>query len=73
MSTMLPDDNDSARCWCGGQTEKSTHELYGRCKNCGTLVLKKAYTAEDLKKFYGMDHTGTNTRSKKPYSLSSRG
>lgn len=55
MSTMLPDDNDSARCWCGGQTENSTHELYGRCKKCGTLVLKKVYTAEELKKFYGMD------------------
>lgn len=42
-------------CWCGGELEESVHPLYGQCLNCKTLVVKKHYTEEELKKFYTMD------------------
>lgn len=42
-------------CWCNGQLKDSVHPLYSQCQNCGTLVLKKHLTEEQLKKFYTFD------------------
>ena len=41
-------------CWCGGFLEPSVNPFYGKCEQCGTLVLKRTPTAEDLKKYYSL-------------------
>jgi len=45
----------TVRCWCNGQLKESVHPLYGQCQDCGTLVLKKQLTKEQLKEFYAFD------------------
>ncbi len=41
------------RCWCDGQLDDSVHPLYGKCRDCGTLVLRRTLTEAELKSFYG--------------------
>jgi ADP-heptose:LPS heptosyltransferase/glycosyltransferase involved in cell wall biosynthesis/tRNA G46 methylase TrmB len=45
----------TARCWCNGQLKESVHPLYGQCQTCGTLVLAKQLTKDQLKEFYTFD------------------
>ncbi len=42
-------------CWCSGVLKDSVHPLYARCEKCGTHVIKRKYSAEELKKFYGLN------------------
>ncbi|HEX9046820.1 MAG TPA: methyltransferase domain-containing protein, partial [Verrucomicrobiae bacterium] len=41
------------QCWCGGALALSVHPLYGKCTRCGTQVLRRKYTEDQLKQFYG--------------------
>jgi predicted TPR repeat methyltransferase len=41
-----------AKCWCGGTPGPSVHPLYGSCTSCGTQVLLRQLTADELKSFY---------------------
>ena len=36
-----------------GQLDDSVHPLYGKCRDCGTLVLRRTLTEAELKSFYG--------------------
>jgi glycosyltransferase involved in cell wall biosynthesis/SAM-dependent methyltransferase len=52
---MTPADfpqQKQAQCWCGGVPTASTHPLYGSCTTCGTQVLLRQLSAEELKTFY---------------------
>lgn len=42
-------------CWCGGELGQSVNPLYKTCRCCGTQVLEKLYTEEELKHFYSRD------------------
>jgi len=41
-------------CWCGGSLKKSVHPLYGQCERCGTQVVNKRYSPEELQEFYSL-------------------
>jgi len=47
--------SETAKCWCNGHLTDSVHPLYSRCRDCGTLVLNRVLTEEQLKKFYSFD------------------
>lgn len=40
------------KCWCNSDLTESVHEMYGTCISCGTLVLKRKISVNDLEKFY---------------------
>ncbi len=42
-------------CWCGGRLDPSVHPLYGKCRECGTLVLWRRPTDAELQEFYTLD------------------
>jgi glycosyltransferase involved in cell wall biosynthesis/ADP-heptose:LPS heptosyltransferase/radical SAM superfamily enzyme YgiQ (UPF0313 family)/predicted O-methyltransferase YrrM/2-polyprenyl-3-methyl-5-hydroxy-6-metoxy-1,4-benzoquinol methylase len=44
----------SDTCWCGGALRDSVHPLYYRCELCGTHVVRRKYSSEELQKFYTM-------------------
>jgi len=45
-----------ASCWCGGRCKPSVHPLYGQCNECGTQVLLRKFTTDELKDFYSKDY-----------------
>jgi hypothetical protein len=47
-----PSPEKQATCWCGGLPTPSVHPLYGNCPACGTQVLLRQLSAEELKAFY---------------------
>jgi len=49
-----PSTETEKKCWCDGSLAPSVHDFYGKCKTCGTLVLTRTPTADDLKKYYSM-------------------
>lgn len=47
---------EKTHCWCGGRLQSGCHKLYGLCDECGTQVLRREFTAQELKEFYACDH-----------------
>jgi SAM-dependent methyltransferase len=45
-----------ATCWCGGGVGPAAHPLYGTCKRCGTQVLLRRLTPDELKAFYSQGY-----------------
>ena len=43
------------RCWCGGKLMPSKHPLYGTCRKCGTLVLTRQFSDDELRGYYTKD------------------
>jgi predicted O-methyltransferase YrrM/SAM-dependent methyltransferase len=41
-------------CWCGGHLGRSVNPLYKACDECGTQVLERLYTEQELKHFYSV-------------------
>lgn len=50
--TLTPPTERS--CWCGGSLAPSLHPLYGKCTSCGTFVLRRTPTKEDLQQYYSL-------------------
>lgn len=40
------------KCWCHADLGPSAHEMYGTCKKCGTQVLLRQLSRNDLDAFY---------------------